>query len=108
MDSQVFFVLYDWTTNAILATPMKDAKDESMIKALKKNIEYLGESDFKPSFNIIDIVASKAIRAHLKKEKVGIQLVEPHNHRVNAAERAIRTFKTISLQDCALEIETSQ
>ena len=88
-----FFVLYDWTTNAILATPMKDAKDESMIKAFKENIEYLGERGFKPTFNIIDNVASKAIRAYLKKEKVGIQLVEPHNHRVNAAERAIRTFK---------------
>ena len=73
-----FFVLYDWTTNAILATPMKDAKDESMIKAFKENIEYLGERGFKPTFNIIDNVASKAIRAYLKKEKVGIQLVEAH------------------------------
>ena len=72
---------------------MKDAKDESMIKAFKENIEYLGDRGFKPSFNIIDNVASKAIRIYLKKEKVGIQLVEPHNHRVNAAERAIRTFK---------------
>ena len=30
----------------------------------------------------------------MKKEKVGIQLVEPHNHRVNAAERAIITLKS--------------
>ena len=88
-----FFILYDWTTNAILATPIKDAKDESMVAAFKKNIEYLEERGFKPSFNIIDNVASKAIREYLKKAKVGIQLVEPHNHRVNAAERAIRTFK---------------
>ena len=26
-------------------------------------------------------------------EKIDIQLVEPHDHRVNAAERAIQTFK---------------
>ena len=40
------FVLYDWTTNAILATPMKDTKNESMIKAFKENIEYLGDIAF--------------------------------------------------------------
>ena len=65
----MFFVLYDWTTNVILATPMKDAKDESMIKAFKENIEYLRDRGFKPSSNIIDNVASKVIRAYLKKEK---------------------------------------
>ena len=58
----MFFVLYDYTTNAILATPMKDSKDESMIKAFKENIECLRERGFKPSFNIIDNVASKAIK----------------------------------------------
>ena len=88
-----FFVLYNWTTNAILATPMKDAKDDSMIRAFKENMEHLGDRGFKLSFNIINNVASKAIRAYLKKEKVEIQLAEPHNHRVNAAERTIRTFK---------------
>ena len=67
-----FFVLYDWTTNAILATPMKDAKDESMIRAFKENMGYLGDRGFKPSFNIIDNVVSNAIRVYLKKEKVGI------------------------------------
>ena len=31
----------------------------------------------------------------MKEEaKIGVQLVEPHNHRVNAAERAIRTYKS--------------
>ena len=69
MDTHVFFVLYDWTTNAILATPMKDANDDSMIRAFKENMEYLGDRGFKPSFNIIDNVASKAIRAYSKKGK---------------------------------------
>ena len=63
------FLLYDSATNAILTMLMKDAKDESMIKAFKENIECLGDSGFKPSFNIIDNVASKGIRAYLKKKK---------------------------------------
>ena len=43
--------------------------------------------------NIIDNVASKAVQAYLEAENVGIKLLEPHNHRVNAAEGAIQTFK---------------
>ena len=84
-----FFILYDWTTNTILGTPTKDATDESMVAAFKENFEYLAERGFKPVFNIIDNVASKAIWAYLKEVKVGLQLVEPNNHRANAAERAI-------------------
>ena len=48
---------------------------------------------WKPILNIIDNMASKEVQAYLEAEKVNIQLVEPHNHRVNAAERAIQTFK---------------
>ena len=29
-----FFILYDWTTNVILATPIKDATDETMVVAI--------------------------------------------------------------------------
>ena len=56
-----FFILYDWTTNEILATPIKDTADESMVAAFKENIEYLEERGFKPVFNVIDNIASKAI-----------------------------------------------
>ena len=86
-------ILYDWTSNTILATPIATATDEQMIKAFEENISYLIKRGFKPTFNIIDNVASKAIRAYLEKEEIKMQLVEPNNHRVNAAERAIQTFK---------------
>ena len=54
---------------------------------------YLAKRGFKPCFDIIDNVASKPVQAYLKANDIKIQLVEPHNHRVNAAERAIQTFK---------------
>ena len=41
----------------------------------------------------MDNVASKAIWTYLTKETVKFQLVEPHNHRAKASERAIQTFK---------------
>ena len=89
------FIMYDWSSNSILAKPIENTKDETIIAAFKEKIEYLTQRGFKPRFNILDNIASKAIIKYLKEEcKIGIQLVEPHNHRVNAAERAIRTFKS--------------
>ena len=38
-----FFILCDWTANTILATPIKDATDESMVEAFNKNVEDLAE-----------------------------------------------------------------
>jgi hypothetical protein len=33
------------------------------------------------------------VEKYIRSEQINIQLVPPHNHRVNAAERAIATFK---------------
>ena len=41
----------------------------------------------------MDNEATKHNKKILNKNKCKLQLVEPHNHRVNAAERAIQTFK---------------
>ncbi len=41
----------------------------------------------------MDNQATKHIKKFLTKNECKLQLVEPHNHRVNAAERAVQTFK---------------
>jgi hypothetical protein len=41
----------------------------------------------------MDNQATKYIQKFLTEEECKLQLVEPHNHRANAAERAIQTFK---------------
>ena len=35
---QAIFIIYDWMTNAILATPMKDANVETIVECFKQNI----------------------------------------------------------------------
>ena len=92
----ILFILYDWTTDATLVTPVIDTKESTIIDTCKNNIEYLTTRGFKPSFNIMNNVANKAVQMYLTKEKMKLQLVEPHNHRVNATKRAIQTFKTTS------------
>ncbi len=41
----------------------------------------------------MDSQATKVIKVYLKPQDTTLQLVEPHNHCVNATERAIQTFK---------------
>ena len=41
----------------------------------------------------MDNQATKHIKQFFTENKCKLQLVEPRNHRVNAAERAIQTFK---------------
>ena len=38
-------------------------------------------------------MVSISVKAYLESQNIGIQLVKPHNHRVNAAEREIKTYK---------------
>ena len=47
----------------------------------------------KPSTWVMDNECSTDLKAALNKEKIDWQLVPPHNHRANAAERGIQTFK---------------
>jgi len=48
---------------------------------------------YKPKVNVMDHQAIKYVNKFFTKKGCQLQLVEPHNHRVNAAERAIQTFK---------------
>ena len=77
------FIMYDWKSNAILATPIKEAKAEKIVELKKKNITYLSKRGFKPVYNIIDNVATKAIKTYLDSENVKLQFVTPYDHRVN-------------------------
>ena len=83
-----FFVMYHYETNAILASPIPGLNSATILTAYT-----LVSKGFTPKLNVMDNQATKVIKAYLTTQQVSLQLVEPHNHRVNAAERAIQTFK---------------
>ena len=87
------FVAYVYGPNAIIVRPIKNRSDASMVEAYQDVYKYLEDRGFKPQFNVTDNKCSKAIKDFLKQQQATIQIVEPDNHRVNAAERAIQTFK---------------
>ncbi len=87
------FVAYIYDINAIISVPMPSRNDNAMITAFETVLDQLKVKGYHPTLNIMDNECSKAVEAYIRKEKIAIQLVPPHNHRVNAAERAIATFK---------------
>jgi hypothetical protein len=87
-----FFVRYHYKINT-LATPIPGLDSASILEAYKQNFEYLKKKGYKPILNVIDNQATKVIKAYLAPKQVSLQLVEPHNHRVNTAKRAIQMFK---------------
>jgi hypothetical protein len=91
--NQYLFVAYLYDRNAIIIRPMKSRKDEDMVTAFQEIIEYLDSRNAKPTLNVMDNECSKTVKAYITKNDIGIQFVEAHNHRVNAAERAIATVK---------------
>ena len=90
------FVTYVYKINAILVRPMATRCDATMIDTFNDIYEYLRVLNLAPKFHILDHECSKAVQKYIKSEKVAIQLVEPHNHRVNEAELAVKTINIIS------------
>jgi hypothetical protein len=91
--SVCFFIMYHYKANAILAKPISALDNISIFNVYKMQFKDLISKGFKPKINIMDNQATKHIKAFLTEQQCKLQLVEPHNHRMNAAERAIQTFK---------------
>jgi hypothetical protein len=91
--SVCFFVLYHYESNAILVMPIAGLDNMSISTAYKTYFEELTAKGFKPKQNIMDNKATKHIENYLTKNKCKLQVMEPHNHRVNDAKCMIQTFK---------------
>jgi hypothetical protein len=91
--NKYILVLYDYYSNAILAEPIKDRSDSEHLRAYNKLHQYLVDRGFKPRLQKLDNEASNALKRTIRDKDIDFQLVPPHTHRRNAAERAIQTFK---------------
>jgi hypothetical protein len=90
---RIQFVVYEYCSNVIIVKTLRDETDKSMVEAFQEVYEYLTEKGFKPKLNVMDNQCSRAIQKFIKSTGADIQLVNPDDHRVNAAERAIQTWK---------------
>ena len=88
-----FFVCYDYDANAILVKTIPNRESKSIIDAWKTTFQRLHHQGNGMNKYILDNECSKDFQNTLQEHNVSFELVPPHQHRRNAAERAIRTFK---------------
>ena len=95
---QYIFTAYVYTINAILMEPMEGMDVCNMIAVFKDIYKELEIRNFKPKLHGLDNQCSKAVISYIKKEKVNIQLVEPHNHVSMSLNQYSKQPSTTSLQ----------
>ena len=66
-------------------------KAKTIVKAMKTLFTTIKSKGYTPKLNITDNVAKIKIKEHLTDKDCRCHLVEPMNHRVNAAKRANQT-----------------
>ena len=86
-------VIYDYDSNFIHVEPMKSKTGPEILAAYKRAHDLFSSRGLKPQLQRLDNEASTALKSYMVSQGVDFQLVSPHVHRRNAAERAIRTFK---------------
>jgi len=86
-------VVFDTDSNYIFAEPMPSRTSNQILKAYDKIQSTLVARGMTPHLHIMDNEASESLKTYLKDNGIKFQLVPPNQHRANAAERAIRTFK---------------
>ena len=87
------FVAYVYKLNTISLRSMKSREDASMVEAFTSVYTELETAGHKPKLHILDNECSRAVQKFLIKKGTARQNVEAHNHRVNAAEPAVKTSK---------------
>jgi hypothetical protein len=86
-------VCYVYDCNYAKVIPIKSRSASEWVKAYDTIHQELTAKGFKPKLQTLDNEASAALKTFFTANDVEYQLVPPHCHRQNAAERAIRTFK---------------
>jgi hypothetical protein len=86
-------VLIKTDSNAILVEAMKNRTAGEMNRAYRVLIERLCSTGVNPTMHILDNECSTKFKEQIKLNNMKYQLVLPHGHRQNIAEKAIQIFK---------------
>ena len=91
--NKYIFILYDYDSNSIHPVPLKNREAESILAAYQQVQQKLIQAGLRPKLHRLDNECSQILKDFMIEQEEDYQLVPPGNHRRNAAERAIRTFK---------------
>jgi len=79
-------------SNGILQESMKNCTSGQMIRAYQKLIDRLKSAGITPKHHILDNECSADFKQTIRDNNMTYQLVPPHDHHRNMAEKAIQTF----------------
>ncbi len=88
-----YLIVYHYESNAILGLPISGFDDNTVFEAYKTQFDFLESKGYKIKLNGMDNQCTRQIKKFLTDNDCELMLVDPHNHRVNAAKCAIQTFK---------------
>jgi hypothetical protein len=91
--NKYIMVVYEYDGNDILAEPIKNRTSPELLKAFQVMEKKLTARVLGPKLMNLDNEASQLLKSYLHDNNIAFQLVPPYSHRINAAERAIRSFK---------------
>jgi hypothetical protein len=86
-------VCYVYGCNYVKVVPIKSRSSSEWVKAYAYIHQELKAKGFKPKLQTLGNEASSTLKHFFMTNDLEYQLVPPHCHRRNAAERAIRTLK---------------
>ena len=86
-------VMYHYDCNVIWGEPLKKRTASEIVKCFHLLNKQFSTRGYKPNLFVFDNEFSSDFKAALKNEHIALQLVTPHMHRNNPAERAIQTWK---------------
>ena len=91
--NQYIMVLTESDSDVILVEPMKNRTSGEMIRAYQALIDRLHAANIVPKHHILDNECSDEFKTTIKSNDMTYQLVLPHDHPRNRAEKAIQIFK---------------
>ena len=87
-------IIYDHDSNAILARPLKTKSAQEQLKTIQEIIKFLNDRGIHPKIHVMDNECLSIVLDYIKNtKKIDLLLVPPYMHRVNAAEKAIDSYK---------------
>ena len=91
--NKYILVAYRYESNTIHAESLKTRSGLDLTAAYQKLYSLLTKIGLRPHLHILDNECPNVLKTFMRKVNEQFQLVPPHIHRRNSAERAIRTFK---------------
>ena len=88
----MIFYIYD--ANYIKGIPITNCTEDKFLHAYKEVYDELETKGLKPNFHKMDNKSSKEIQDFITSRKTDVQCSPPDMHRQNAAESAVRTWKS--------------